>query len=313
MGTAEVISTCFTTPRAGSAMLEANYPCYCHAVADHYFTITLNQSGGLSLEWFQNNVMGLDQLSEQARVAAVRSLLDEIRIQPSLVMFLPHIVGSGTPTCDHLSRGTFLGLSLKTGRRDMFQAVADVLAFEARLNLETLADRDIPILELRGVGGGTRSERLLELKATVLNSAPASWRTWRSANSPASNKHAGSACSLTGRSNRAATPWKSMRRRSNGFARYTARCAASTTTGGRNAGRQFSSRPDARHIAARVLHPRRTRAKSGRNLRPCGGRPAAHSRPCSGGRRWNVKRNCHAVGPSVVLLRRARRLPAPFR
>ena len=35
--------------------------------------------------------------------------------------------------------------------------------------LETLADRDIPILELRGVGGGTRSERLLELKATVLN------------------------------------------------------------------------------------------------------------------------------------------------
>ncbi|MCX6627296.1 MAG: FGGY-family carbohydrate kinase [Candidatus Solibacter sp.] len=169
MGTAEVISTCFPTPRAGSAMLEANYPSYCHAVPDHYFTITLNQSGGLSLEWFQNNVMGLDQLSEQARAAAVSSLLDEIRIQPSRVMFLPHIVGSGTPTCDHLSRGTFLGLSLKTGRPDMFQAVVDALAFEARLNLETLADRDIPILELRGVGGGTRSERLLELKATVLN------------------------------------------------------------------------------------------------------------------------------------------------
>jgi xylulokinase len=169
MGTAEVISTCFPTPCAGSAMLEANYPCYCHAVPDHYFTITLNQSGGLSLEWFQNHVMGFDQLPGPARAAAIRCLLDEVRIQPSIVMFLPHIVGSGTPACDHLSRGTFLGLSLKTGRRDMFQAVVDALAFEARLNLETLADRDIPILELRGVGGGTRSERLLELKATVLN------------------------------------------------------------------------------------------------------------------------------------------------
>ncbi|MGA2115623.1 MAG: FGGY-family carbohydrate kinase [Bryobacteraceae bacterium] len=148
---------------------EANYPCYRHAIPDHYFTITLNQSGGLSLEWFQNNVMGLDQFSEEARAAAIRCLLDEVRIQPSGVMFLPHVVGSGTPTCDHLSRGTFLGLSLKTGRRDMFQAVVDALAFEARLNLEALADRDIPILELRGVGGGARSERLLELKATVLN------------------------------------------------------------------------------------------------------------------------------------------------
>ena len=169
MGTAEVISTCFATPRANPAMLAANYPCYCHAVAGQYFTITLNQSGGLSLEWFQNNVMELEQLSDDARAAAYQRLIDEVEIKPSLAMFLPHIVGSGTPTCDHLSRGTFLGLSLKTGRRDMFQAVVDALAFEARLNLEKLAELDIYVTELRGVGGGTRSRQILELKATVLN------------------------------------------------------------------------------------------------------------------------------------------------
>jgi xylulokinase len=157
MGTAEVISTCFESPRHGPAMLESNYPCYCHAVPDRYFTITLNQSGGLSLEWFATNVN-----------TALDDLLAGLELRPSAVMFLPHIVGSGTPTCDHLSRGSFLGLSLKTGRAEMFQAVVDALAFEARVNLDALARMDLPITELRGVGGGARSTRMLELKATVL-------------------------------------------------------------------------------------------------------------------------------------------------
>ncbi len=157
MGTAEVISTCFESPPTGPAMLEANYPCYCHAAEGLYFTITLNQSGGLSVAWFQDVVRG-----------SVSEALAEIEVRPSPVMFLPHIVGSGTPTCDHRSRGAFLGLGLATGRREMFQAVVDALAFEARLNLEMLDRLNIPIAELRAVGGGTRSPKVLELKATVL-------------------------------------------------------------------------------------------------------------------------------------------------
>jgi xylulokinase len=157
MGTAEVISTCFDEPLHWPAMLESHYPWYCHAVADKYFTVTLNQSGGLSLGWF-----GDVTRSEFAE------LHEGVSLCPSQVMFLPHIVGSGTPTCDHLSRGSFLGLSLATGRAEMFQAVVDALAFEARVNLDSLARLDLPITELRAVGGGSRSEKILELKATVV-------------------------------------------------------------------------------------------------------------------------------------------------
>jgi xylulokinase len=157
MGTAEVISTCFDTPRTGPAMLECNYPSYCHAAAGRYFTISLNQSGGLSLEWFAG-VLGCE----------VKALAEAVEVAPSPVMFLPHIVGSGTPACDHLSRGSFLGLSLATGRKEMFQAAADALAFEARINLDALERLDIHVAELRAVGGGSRSLKMLELKATVL-------------------------------------------------------------------------------------------------------------------------------------------------
>jgi len=169
MGTAEVISTCFGSPRMTPAMLESNYPCYCHAVKDQYFTITLNQSGGLSLEWFQNSIMELGGLSDHDWNRTYDELISRLKLEPSPVLFLPHIVGSGTPTCDHMSRGTFLGLSLKSTRTEMFQAVVESLAFEARLNLDQLENLGIDVHELRGVGGGSRSRAILELKATVLN------------------------------------------------------------------------------------------------------------------------------------------------
>jgi xylulokinase len=165
MGTAEVISTCFGTPRISPSMLEANYPCYCHAVKDQFFTITLNQSGGVSLEWFHTGLLNGSELCQESYAASLALL----QLAPSPVLFLPHLVGSGTPSCDRLSKASFLGLSLKTGRAELFQAVVDALAFEARLNLEKLSDLNTPISELRAVGGGARTAKILEIKATTLN------------------------------------------------------------------------------------------------------------------------------------------------
>jgi xylulokinase len=168
MGTAEVTSTCFREDRRTREMLAANYPCYCHAAGGLYFTIALNQSGGISLEWFQKLWTDLGGLDETGRANSYARALGAVRLEPSPVVFLPHLVGSGTPSCDHRSRGTFLGLSLSTSRDDMFQAVVEALAFEARLNLATLDGLGIPVSALLAVGGGARSRAVLELKATVL-------------------------------------------------------------------------------------------------------------------------------------------------
>jgi xylulokinase len=168
MGTAEVIGTCFPQFRTSAATLASNYPCYCHSVPDHYFTITLNQSGGLSLEWFYRTVLG-EETGDQAYQQFLAHAETKIRFTPSPVLFLPHVVGSGTPTCDHMSRASFLGMSLGTTRDDLFQSVLDALCFEAKLNLETLDTLGISVTELRAVGGGAQSRQILRLKASVLN------------------------------------------------------------------------------------------------------------------------------------------------
>jgi xylulokinase len=163
IGAAEVIGTCLPAARTSPAMLEGNFPCYCHAVGSQYFTITLNQSGGLSLEWFYDSVLqgqtGEDQPPE---------LADSTCVRPSPVLFLPHLVGSGTPSCDHSSRGAFVGLSVKTRQADLLQALIDAQAFEARLNLETLDLAGVTIADLRAVDRGARMRKALQVKATVL-------------------------------------------------------------------------------------------------------------------------------------------------
>ncbi len=159
IGSSEVIGTCLPAARPSPGLLEGNFPCYCHAVQDQYFTITLNQSGGLSLEWFYDAVLQHGQ--QEPEVASP--------LRPSPVLFLPHLVGSGTPTCDHLSRGAFVGLSLKTRRADLLQAIADAQAFEARFNLETLEHSGVGVAELRAVDRGARRRAELQIRATVLN------------------------------------------------------------------------------------------------------------------------------------------------
>jgi xylulokinase len=168
MDAAEVISLSLSAPRTTPAMLASNYPCYCHAASDRYFTITLNQSGGLSLDWCLDLIAGPGETRASEREGEERRWLNRLRLVPSAVLFLPHLVGSGTPTCDHLSRASFVGCSLKTTTEDLFQAVADALAYEARVNLDSLEHLGIPVRELRVVGRGANSEVQLALKATVL-------------------------------------------------------------------------------------------------------------------------------------------------
>ena len=51
---------------------------------------------------------------------------------PSPVMFLPHLNGSGTPTCDLHSKGAVVGLTLATTRHDIAKAILEGLTFELR-------------------------------------------------------------------------------------------------------------------------------------------------------------------------------------
>jgi xylulokinase len=167
-GTAEVLSAAFRAPRVDDGMYDAYYPCYCHARKERYFTFSLNHIGGILLQWYRDNLGHAEAEEARKRNVPVYGLMEsKTSGGPSPVLVLPHFNGSGTPWCDLDSKGAFIGLTMSTTRHDLVKGIMDSLAYELRINLETMKRVGIRIDELRAAGGAARSPLWLQIKADV--------------------------------------------------------------------------------------------------------------------------------------------------
>jgi xylulokinase len=169
-GTAEVLSTSLARPVLSAAMFQSFYPCYLHAKDAMYFTFSLNHIGGILLQWWRDNFADRETTEAVKGAGSAYQLMEaHMPAGPSPVMFLPHLNGSGTPTCDLHSKGAVVGLTLATTRHDVAKAILEGLAFELRNNLEAMLSCGMHIEELVAVGGGAKSAVWLQLKADILN------------------------------------------------------------------------------------------------------------------------------------------------
>lgn len=116
----------------------------------------------LSLKWLRQNFFAdlsyeaMDQLAAQSQPGA------------GGCFFYPHLSGSGSPLWNSSSAGSFTGLRLATGRPDFIRAVLEGVAYQIRLNLETLRQvNPEPISQLRLFGGGANSRLWSDLIAQI--------------------------------------------------------------------------------------------------------------------------------------------------
>jgi xylulokinase len=134
-----------------------------------YFTFALNHVGGILLRWWRDEFAAAEVAAAAATAQDPYQLIDaSLPVGPSPVMVLPHLNGTGTPWCDLDARGAIVGLSLATTRHDVAKALLEGLAFELRINLDTMRACGIEVGELVAVGGGAKSAVWLQLKAEIL-------------------------------------------------------------------------------------------------------------------------------------------------
>ncbi len=168
-GTAEVLSSTFESPALNDAMYEGYYPCYLHAKRGMYFTFSLNHVGGILLQWYRDNFGSIELREAEERGEDVYALMDRrVSDGPSKVLILPHLNGSGTPSCDMDSKGAIVGLNLSTTRHDLVRAILESQTYELRFNMETLEAAGVVIGDLCAVGGGAKSPLWLQIKADIL-------------------------------------------------------------------------------------------------------------------------------------------------
>jgi xylulokinase len=167
-GSAEVVEVAMAEPVLTPALRQGGISVYRHVVPGLYVAMTLNQSGGLVLRWFRDNLCEA-QVADAAGSGSdpYDLVLEGAADGPTPLMVLPHFAGSGTPQFDTTSRGAILGMTFATDRATVAKAILEALTFEVRLNLDLLRDGGVAIDTLGAVGGGAKSGLWLQLKADV--------------------------------------------------------------------------------------------------------------------------------------------------
>jgi xylulokinase len=115
-GTAEVVEVSMDSPHLNDSLYNGNMSVYLHAFPGLYVVMTLNQSGGFVLRWFRDTFCQYErEIVKTHGGDAYDMVLKGAGPEPSPVMMLPHLAGSGTPTLDTHSGRTNAGASVESG------------------------------------------------------------------------------------------------------------------------------------------------------------------------------------------------------
>jgi xylulokinase len=169
IGTVECLCPLLGEPTFGPFMRRGNLCTYRSAIPGAYASVAFSLTGGNLLRWFRD-----EWAREEVRAAAASGadaydlILEALPAEPSDVLVVPYFTPSGTPNFDTQTKGAILGLRLGTTRGEVLRALLEGVAFEMKLNLALLEQSGSPLGCLIATGGGSRSARLIQLKADVL-------------------------------------------------------------------------------------------------------------------------------------------------
>ncbi len=133
---------------------------FCHANGK-YHSMGVMLSAANCLNWWVKSInkgVSFETLLEEA---------EQVQAGSNKLVFLPYLMGERTPYADPDAKGAFVGMTMNTERGHMTRAVLEGVAFGLRDSLEILKDLDIPINEVRVIGGGAKSPLWKQILADI--------------------------------------------------------------------------------------------------------------------------------------------------
>jgi xylulokinase len=158
LGTTESI-LCVTRDAVYNDLLRAsNIPCDAFLSKDLYAYLGFVTTCGQAVNWYVQTILGghygFDELSGAGET-------------PTGIHVLPHFAGSGTPLLRETDKALIYGATVGTTRSELFKAVLEGTAYEARMNLEIIERSGLRTDEIRITGGGARSPIWPGIKAGI--------------------------------------------------------------------------------------------------------------------------------------------------
>lgn len=168
-GTVEVIMSVIPSFPEDTRLMEAHYPCAPHVAGDTYTVMSINQNAGVLLKWYKNTFCSSEALyAQQQGLDPYTFILEQSADTVADLYVLPHINGAETPVQDPRSAGAIVRLRSSHTKADVTRAVLDSLAYDMRQNVDAMEAASAPIHEIRAIGGGAKTPKLLQIKADAL-------------------------------------------------------------------------------------------------------------------------------------------------
>ena len=169
VGTLEAITPVFNDLRIEKPLLTGNHGCIPGLTEGYFTSLAYVTTSGSVVKWYHDTLAERErQEAEKLGVDSFNHIIESATEGPSGIYVLPYFEGSGTPWLDIHQYGSFFGIKLSTSKADLIKGILEGISFDLKLNLESFAGAGIEIHALRSMGGGSRSDAWMQLKADIL-------------------------------------------------------------------------------------------------------------------------------------------------
>ena len=135
---------------------------FCHANGK-YHSMGVMLSAASCLKWWADTVgsgENFESLLEEA---------ENTKTGSDRLIFLPYLLGERTPYSDPDAKGCFVGMTATTTRGQMTRAVLEGVAFGLYDSLKILEVLEVPINQVRVIGGGAKSNLWKQILADIFS------------------------------------------------------------------------------------------------------------------------------------------------
>lgn len=138
-----------------------------YAVPGKYLALVFSNTAGAALKWYRDTFeQELREKCDAAGKNTYNELNKSLTDEPSPLLFLPYLAGTGTPYMDSYAKGAVMGLTLASTKSDLYRAIIEGNNYEMRYNLEIMEKYGMKYEALTAVGGGASPEAL-RIKADI--------------------------------------------------------------------------------------------------------------------------------------------------
>ncbi len=166
-GTSTVLNICTNQWRDPGLLFEMY-----HGLKDVLMICGALSATGACLKWYRDTLFRKEDqelFGTSGSFECMNQIAERAKAGSNKLIFLPYMAGERSPIWDSYARGVFFGLHLGTGKEEMIRAIMEGSAYGLKHNIDEAKKIGVSIKELRSVGGGSKSDIWLKIKASVLN------------------------------------------------------------------------------------------------------------------------------------------------